>query len=571
MKIYRKLNSVVLIAAFLAFLTLISTASAAQFAYVVNTNDNTASIIDTATDTVTATIPVGNYPTGVAMSPDGTKVYITNGYDYGGNTLSVIDTATNTVTATVNVGDWPLGVSFTPDGKKSYVANAKSNTVSVIDTTTNTVTATISVGTYPLCVALNPAGTRAYVVNNQGNTISVIDTANDRIINTISSGLAGDLMEAQVSPDGKKLYVPGQYNDKLYVIDTSTDSVIKTVDIGDFPQGLTIKPDGTRVYITSRNENKVYVIDTSADSVTTTIPVGDYPACLKATPDGAKVYVMNVHSNTVSVIDTTMNTVTVTVNVGNWPNGWGQFIGVIPISVIPSPTVGFIKVPVDPIPVATSITASASVDYKGTWNTLTAEWNWGDGSTSQSQVSSNFETSHVYNSPGIYTVNLKITDADGKSETKEAPNYIVVYDPNGGFVTGGGWINSPAGAYASDKTLSGKATFGFVSKYQKGANVPTGKTEFQFNAGDLNFHSEKYDWLVIAGSQAKFKGTGTINDQGNYGFMLSAVDGTPDKFRIKIWDKVSNAIVYDNEIKATGDAEPTTSIGGGSVIIHTAK
>ena len=64
---------------------------------------------------------------------------------------------------------------------------------------------------------------------------------------------------------------------------------------------------------------------------------------------------------------------------------------------------------------------------------------------------------------------------------------MVVYDPNAGFVTGGGWIQSPAGAHAADPALTGKANFGFVAKYQKGANVPNGNTEFQFQAGNLNF------------------------------------------------------------------------------------
>ena len=77
---------------------------------------------------------------------------------------------------------------------------------------------------------------------------------------------------------------------------------------------------------------------------------------------------------------------------------------------------------------------------------------------------------------------------------------VVVYDPEGGFVTGGGWVDSPQGAYVPDPSLTGKATFGFVSKYKKGASVPTGQTEFQFKAGDLNFHSTSYDWPLVTGS-----------------------------------------------------------------------
>jgi len=115
----------------------------------------------------------------------------------------------------------------------------------------------------------------------------------------------------------------------------------------------------------------------------------------------------------------------------------------------------------------------------------------------------------------------------------------------------------------------GKATFGFVSKYKKGASVPTGNTEFQFKAGDLNFHSTEYQWLVINQNDmnAQFKGYGTINGAGNYGFMLWAGDGTgsngEDTFRIKIWDVATDAVVYDNGMKQT--------IGGGSIVVHKAK
>jgi YVTN family beta-propeller protein len=84
---------------------------------------------------------------GVAVSPDGTKVYVTN---YNGNTVSVINTATNTVIATVNtIGNYPYGVTVTPDGTKAYVTNFISDTVSVIDTTTNAVTDTVPVGNSP--------------------------------------------------------------------------------------------------------------------------------------------------------------------------------------------------------------------------------------------------------------------------------------------------------------------------------------------------------------------------------------------------------------------------------------
>jgi hypothetical protein len=151
----------------------------------------------------------------------------------------------------------------------------------------------------------------------------------------------------------------------------------------------------------------------------------------------------------------------------------------------------------------------------------------------------------------------------------------VLYDPEGGFVTGGGWIWSEAGYCQLDGACGaaeGKASFGFVSKHKKGATLPTGQTQFLFKAGNLNFHSDSYDWLVVNqnDSNAQYKGSGTINGESApngdlYKFMLWAGDGEPDTFRIKIWWEVGEdeEMAYENAV-----GQP---IGGGSIVIHKAK
>jgi YVTN family beta-propeller protein len=131
-----------------------STAAAAPFAYVTNGgsifSNGTVSVIDTATNTVVATVTVGGFPAGVAVTPDGKLVYVANGRSPPPiGSVSVIDTATNTVVATVPVGNAPEGVAVTPDGKHAYVANAISGNVSVIATPTNMVVATVAVGGGP--------------------------------------------------------------------------------------------------------------------------------------------------------------------------------------------------------------------------------------------------------------------------------------------------------------------------------------------------------------------------------------------------------------------------------------
>jgi hypothetical protein len=198
-----------------------------------------------------------------------------------------------------------------------------------------------------------------------------------------------------------------------------------------------------------------------------------------------------------------------------------------------------------------------------------ALWDYDDGnSDSQPDVTSpgSVIAAHTYVSVGVYNVILVVSD----DIVDEGDNIVVVvYDPTGGFVTGGGWIDSPTGAYMADASLAGRANFGFVSKYKKGTNVPTGDTEFVFQAADLNFHSSSYQWLVVnqAGSNAQFKGSGTINGNGYYKFMLWAEDGEPDTFRIKIWGETEDMEwpIYDNDT-GVGSNQP---IDGGSIVIHT--
>jgi len=206
---------------------------------------------------------------------------------------------------------------------------------------------------------------------------------------------------------------------------------------------------------------------------------------------------------------------------------------------------------------------SLSSDPEG--DPLTYAWTFGDGSTSTGSM-----PTHSYTAAGVYDVCL--TANDGSLDSVPVCTMAVIYDPSAGFVTGGGWIDSPVGAYEADESLAGKATFGFVSKYQKVTNVPTGKTAFQFDLAGLTFSSQSYEWLVVnkAGMNAQFKGTGLINgaldSNGNaYKFMLWAGDGSLDTFRIRIWweDASGEHDVYDNSI--------AQAIGAGNIVVHTGK
>jgi YVTN family beta-propeller protein len=293
-----------------------------SYAYITNTEDNTVSVIDTATNTVASTVSVGLGSWGVGVNPDGTKVYVAN---RGSGTVSVIDTATNKVTATLKVGNGANGVAVTSDGTKVYVTNINSNnSVSVIDTATNKVTGTFKVGKGASGVAVTPNGKKVYVVNSNSNSVSVIDTVRNKVTATLNvkNGASG----VAVTPDGTKAYVTSSGFNSVSVIDTDRNKVTATLKVGKGASGIAVAPDGTKVYVANRGDGTVSVIDTATNKVTSTVSVGNYPFGVSVTSDGTKVYVVNSGSNSVSVIDTATNKVTATVLVGRKPIAFGQFI-----------------------------------------------------------------------------------------------------------------------------------------------------------------------------------------------------------------------------------------------------
>jgi YVTN family beta-propeller protein len=296
-------------------------ALAQPFAYVPNGEEDTVTVIDTSTNLTVATVPVGRYPVGAAVTPDGASVYVSN---YLGATVSVIDTATNTVKATVSTGATPHGIAAVPDGTRVYVANFGSQTVSVIDTATNTVVATVPVGEPAEGIAVTPDGGFVYVTRDN-NSVSVINTTTNLVAGTVAVG-AGPVGVA-ISLDGARAYVANSVGRSVSVINTATRTVVATVSVNGEPYGIAVTPDGTSVYAAMDTTARVAVIDTATNMVVTDISVGLSPVGVAITPDGRFAYVANNGSDTVSVIDTATRAVTTTLQVGDRPSAFGQFVG----------------------------------------------------------------------------------------------------------------------------------------------------------------------------------------------------------------------------------------------------
>ena len=217
----------------------------------------------------------------------------------------------------------------------------------------------------------------------------------------------------------------------------------------------------------------------------------------------------------------------------------------------------------------TSITFDGSASSDPEADSLTYAWDFGDSSSGTGVM-----PSHSYAVAGVYTVCLTVND--GALDSEANCTMAVVYDPSAGFVTGGGWINSPVGAYTAKTSATGKGKINIESKYQKRGDLKS-EVEFELESAKFHFHSSSAQWMVISGAKAVLQGGGKVEKSNHhYGFTLTVIDGKlnggEDLFRIRIWDMDNgNAVVYDSQLGDATYADPTTPLGGGSIVIHKGK
>jgi YVTN family beta-propeller protein len=316
-------------------LTVVSAAVAAPFAYVSKfTMPGTVSVIDQATNTVVASITVGNLPGGVAVNPAGTRAYVANKDD---GTVSVIDVASNTVVATVRVGPEPWGVAVSDDGSRVYVANGGNGTVSLIAANNLTATPTTIPTTGGLLNGVVVVGSRAYVSDASTGSVIVIDGTAQVGAVEVGTPLNSQPMGIVANRAGTRVYVVDLIDDfrgrilEVSAIDTATNTVVvgETLaleeDTSAAPSGLAISPDDSRLYVVNDDRNWVTVI-TLASRTFQNVSVGMAPFGVALDRAGTRVYVGNAGGQSVSVIDAATNTVLTTVGVGNAPFAFGAFV-----------------------------------------------------------------------------------------------------------------------------------------------------------------------------------------------------------------------------------------------------
>jgi len=216
--------------------------------------------IATNSNAVVATIPVGAQDHGVAVSPDGSRAYVTSS-----GSVYVISTATNQVIATIGIGGSPTDLAIRPDGRFAYVTDISVGGVRVIDTSTNAVTTTIPVGAFPVGIAASPDNQWVYAANYSGGTVSLIRTSDNTVVKTIAVGPADWALAFTV--DGTKAYVTSETSNNIWVINTATQTAT-SVPVGVPTSGLAIHPNGRYVFAGSKT-GVLLRVDTTTGAVST--------------------------------------------------------------------------------------------------------------------------------------------------------------------------------------------------------------------------------------------------------------------------------------------------------------
>ncbi len=323
----------------------------AQNAYIPNFDDGTVSVIDTVTNTVSATITLpSTFPEGVAVTPDGSKVLITSRAgnqvtgDQNNGALTIIDTATNRVAAQLTTAPGPIGVAITPNGQKAYFVTSNSlgtTDLFSVDLTTNTLAPVAQLPDQAFSLVLSPDGTKAYVVvvgnaaNNHGS-LQRVDLASGAVTGSV---VLGDDPEClAITPDGKTLYITDFLDSSVFVVPTATLQVSTQIRVGGAPFGIAVTPDGRHVWAANVADSNISVIDTATNQVTATFFGGTGNNAVGFTPDGTHAYVPDGEFSTssinkgtrVSVVDTATLTETQTIAVGTGAAALGNFIGPAP-------------------------------------------------------------------------------------------------------------------------------------------------------------------------------------------------------------------------------------------------
>lgn len=279
--------------------------------YVANTTDNSVSVIDITTNTV-AKIQTDNYPYKITLLPDYSKAYVTC---LASNMIDVINTANNTITKRIQVGDdnKGQGMAISPDGSKLYVVNTADNRITIINTATDAVINTINnLVNAPERIAVSPDGARLAVSEKQSD-VAIINASDNSLIARVAVGPQPSDMV--FNKEGNLLYVAaGAGSNAITIIRTSDNTVVKSLASQQQTSFLSSN-DGSVIYATDPSSTTITTISTSANAIGGSINLnaGGYNEMAQSA-DGRYLYIAG--GSGITVLDASSNFSRTSINTG---------------------------------------------------------------------------------------------------------------------------------------------------------------------------------------------------------------------------------------------------------------
>ncbi|WP_284651632.1 YncE family protein [Flavobacterium terrisoli] len=196
-------------------------------------------VYDATTNALLNTIDVGMMAAELTFSSDGTKAYVANGDD---DSITVINTATKAIITTIAVGDNPVG-AWTGSNGKMYVDNEDGQTISVIDVATNSVDETITLGFMPGIASYNGPKNELWVSDPMAGKVHywTWDAGMNMWMHGSSFNTGAGAHAIAFTTDGNTAYVTNQTANTVSVVNTTNHSVAKTINVGRKPNGIVIK------------------------------------------------------------------------------------------------------------------------------------------------------------------------------------------------------------------------------------------------------------------------------------------------------------------------------------------
>ena len=299
-----------------AIAVLAASTAEAHLAFVLNSGDETVSVIDTASQKVTKTFRVGKEPHHLMATPDDTYVIVANALS---NDLVFLDRQTGEVKRRLTGISDPYQIGFSPDRKYFVSASLRLHRTDIYSGTDFKLLKRLSTPKAPSHVMFDKNSTMAFISLQDSNELAAIDLKTQEVVWKIPIGKqpAG----VWITPDDKHLLVGILGEDYVEVIDWRTRKKVKRIVTGEGAHNFIPAGDGRHVFVSNRASNKISKIDQQTLTVVDEFAAPGGPDCMDVTADGKQLWVTSRWIRKVTIIDLATKQIVKQIPVGRSPHG----------------------------------------------------------------------------------------------------------------------------------------------------------------------------------------------------------------------------------------------------------